>query len=333
MTVLITGGAGFIGSHVACEVLKTKQEIIIVDNFSNSSFEAIKNLEKISNQKINFVELDLLDKQKLEQVFKNHKITSVIHLAGFKAVGESSKIPLNYYDNNINSTLNLLILMQKYLVFNFVFSSSATVYGVPKTLPITEKAPTFATNPYGRTKLYIENILNDLYFSDPRFNIILLRYFNPVGAHKTYLLGEKPVGVPNNLMPYIVDVALKKRPFVNVFGNNYKTQDGTGIRDYIHVVDLAKGHLLALEKARKKLNEVKIYNLGSGKGYSVLEIIKTFAKENNVEVNYKIASKRKGDIATCFADISLAKKELNWQAKLGLKEMVKDSYNWGKNAC
>ena len=330
MSILVTGGAGFIGSHTVVELLEENEDIIIVDNFINSKPEVLERIKEITNKNFKFYEVDLLDKENLEIVFKENKIEAVIHFAGLKAVGESVEKPIEYYHNNITGTLVLLELMKKYGCKKIIFSSSATVYGIPKEVPIKEDFPLSTTNPYGSTKLMIEQILKDVCISDKEFTAILLRYFNPIGAHKSGLIGESPNGIPNNLMPYINQVALGKLDHLNVFGDDYPTVDGTGVRDYIHVVDLAKGHVKALLKARE-IQGAEAYNLGTGKGYSVLEIVKAFEKANNINVKYEIAPRRPGDIAQCFADPSKAKKELNWEATKTLEEMCKDSWNFTTN--
>ena len=331
MSILVTGGAGYIGSHTCVELLNSGEKIIIVDNFSNSKPEVLEKIKEITGKDFKFYEVDLLDKVNLENVFEeNPDIESVIHFAGFKAVGESVAKPIEYYHNNITGTLILLDVMKKHNCKKIVFSSSATVYGVPKTVPIKEDFPLSTTNPYGSTKLMIEQILKDVYISDNNWSIILLRYFNPIGAHKSGKIGENPNGIPNNLMPYINQVAIGKLDHLNVFGNDYDTVDGTGVRDYIHVVDLALGHLKALEKARKT-NGIEAYNLGTGKGYSVLQIVKAFEEATGVTIKYQIAPRRAGDIATCYADPSKAKKELNWEATRDIKEMCEDSWRFTKN--
>ena len=329
MAVLVTGGAGYIGSHVSVELLEAGKNIVIIDNFSNSSPEVLDKIKEITGKDFKFYELNMLDEEKMEQVFKENDIDSVIHLAGLKAVGESVQKPIEYYHNNLSSTLILLKLMKKYDCKKIVFSSSATVYGMPKEVPIKEDAPLSTTNPYGTTKLMIEKILKDVNTADSSFRIILLRYFNPIGAHESGKIGEKPDGIPNNLMPYITSVATGKLECLSVFGNDYPTHDGTGVRDYIHVVDLAKGHLKALEKIENE-SGLFIYNLGTGKGYSVLDLVKTFEKVNNVKINYKIVARRPGDIATCYADATKAKKELNWEASKNLEDMCRDSWNFAK---
>ena len=330
MRVLVTGGTGYIGSHTIVELVSHGYDVIAVDDFSNSKPIVLEKLKKITGKDIKFYEIDLLDKEKLEIVFKENKIDAVIHFAGFKAVGESVKKPLMYYRNNIDSTLNLLELMVKYDVKKIVFSSSATVYGDPEELPIKETARLSVTNPYGATKLYIEGILKDLYVSDNSFRIAILRYFNPVGSDDTGLLGEDPNGIPNNLMPYIVKVANKELSHLNIFGNDYDTPDGTGVRDYIHVVDLAIGHVKALSYLDKNPG-LEYYNLGTGNGYSVLEMVKAFERVNNISVPYEITKRRDGDIATCYADTEKALKMLNWKAERGLDEMVKSAYNYVLN--
>ena len=328
MAILVTGGAGYIGSHTVVELLEAGEDIVIVDNFVNSKPEALDKIKKITGKDFKFYEVDILDEEKLEKVFKENNIESVIHFAGLKAVGESVVKPIEYYHNNITGTLVLLKLMKKYNCKRIVFSSSATVYGDPEIVPITEECKIGGTtNPYGTSKLMIEQILQDLYKSDNTWNICILRYFNPIGAHKSGLLGENPNGIPNNLMPYITKVAKGELEILSVYGNDYPTKDGTGVRDYIHVVDLAKGHLKALAKIRQEAG-VKIYNLGTGHGYSVLDLVNTFQKVNNVEVKYKIVGRRAGDIATCYADPSKAKKELGWVAEKGIEDMCRDSWNF-----
>ena len=327
MKILVTGGLGFIGSHTCVELLNENYEVVIIDNLSNSSIDVLDKIEKITSKRPKFYEIDACDKEKVRVVFKENKIDAVIHFAGYKAVGESVSEPLKYYRNNLDSTLTLLEVMKEENCHNFVFSSSATVYGSPKELPIKEDFPLSTTNPYGTTKLMIERILKDVSNADKDLSIIVLRYFNPIGAHKTGLLGEKPNGIPNNLMPYIVRVASKELPILNVFGNDYDTPDGTGVRDYIHVVDLAKGHLKALEKC-VNFKGIEYYNLGTGTGYSVLDLVKTFEKVNNVKVPYKIVERRPGDIAACYADPTKAYKELGFKAEYGIEDMCKDSYNF-----
>lgn len=327
MTILVTGGAGYIGSHTVLELLSIGHQVIVVDNLSNSSQESLHRVASITGKSPVFYEVDLLDKEKLDAIFQNHDIDSVIHFAGYKAVGESVQKPMMYYQNNIDSTLILCETMKKHGVTNIVFSSSATVYGDPETVPITEESPLFATNPYGRTKLFIEYILRDLYVSDNTWNIALLRYFNPVGAHKSGLIGEDPNDIPNNLMPFVSQVAVGKLEQLSVFGNDYPTPDGTGVRDYIHVVDLAIGHLKAIEKLEENPGLV-IYNLGTGKGTSVLDMVQAFEKASGKKVPYKIAPRRPGDIATCYADPAKAEKELKWKAERGIEEMCNDAWKW-----
>ncbi|MEP2447314.1 MAG: UDP-glucose 4-epimerase GalE [Balneola sp.] len=327
MAILVTGGAGYIGSHTVLELLELGNEVIVVDNLSNSSKESLNRVESITGKSPIFYEQDLLDRAALENVFSSHKIDSVIHFAGYKAVGESVQKPMMYYQNNLDSTLILCEVMKKFDVKNLVFSSSATVYGDPESVPITEESSLSATNPYGRTKLFIEYILKDLYTSDDSWNIALLRYFNPVGAHKSGLIGEDPNDIPNNLMPYVSQVAVGKLKQLSVFGDDYPTPDGTGVRDYIHVVDLALGHLKAIDKLRSAPGLV-IYNLGTGKGTSVLDMIKAFENASGKKVDYKIGPRRSGDIATCYADPAKAEKELGWKAERGIKEMCEDAWKW-----
>ncbi len=329
MKVLVTGGLGYIGSHTCVELINNGYDVVVVDNLSNSKIEVKDKIEKITGKKIVFYQIDVCDKKKLREVFEDNKIDEVIHFAGYKAVGESVKKPLMYFRNNFDSTITLLELMNEYNVKKLVFSSSATVYGVPESLPLKEDAKLGVTNPYGRTKLYIEGMLSDLYNSDNSWSIIALRYFNPVGAHSSGLIGEDPNGIPNNLMPYIVKVANKELPYLNIFGDDYDTKDGTGVRDYIHVVDLANGHVKALEYIEKNTG-IEYINLGTGHGYSVLEMVNRFSKVNNIDVPYKIAPRRDGDVAECYADSSYANKKLNWEAKLGLDDMVKSAYQYVK---
>lgn len=332
MSILITGGTGYIGSHTAVELLNNNEKIIVLDNFCNSSPEVVDKIKSITKRDFKFYEADILDEEKLEEIFKNNKIESVIHFAGLKAVGESVQKPLEYYYNNISGTLNLLKVMRKYNCKNIVFSSSATVYGERETPRyIEEMGRGKTTNPYGTTKAMIEKILEDVYVSDNEWKIYILRYFNPVGAHESHLIGDNPNGIPNNLMPYIQKVAVGELKELSVFGDDYNTPDGTGIRDYIHVVDLAKGHIKALEKLNKEKNGVYVYNLGSGIGHSVLEMVKTFEKVNNVKVPYKIAPRRAGDLAEIYADPTKAEKELNWKTEKTLEDMCKDSWNYIKN--
>ena len=328
MAILLPGGAGYIGSHTAVELLKKGKEIVILDNFSNSKPEVLDKIKQITGKDFKFYELDYTNKEEVEKVFKENNIEAVINFAGYKAVGESVRKPIEYYTNNICGALTLLDVMRKYNCKKFIFSSSATVYGDPEVVPITEECKVGGTtNPYGTTKLFIEKILEDVYKSDNNWDICILRYFNPVGSHESGLIGEDPNDIPNNLMPYITGVASGKLEILSVFGNDYPTKDGTGVRDYIHVVDLAKGHLKALAKIRQEAG-VKIYNLGTGHGYSVLDLVNTFQKVNNVEVKYKIVGRRAGDIATCYADPSKAKKELGWVAEKGIEDMCRDSWNF-----
>jgi len=327
MQILATGGAGYIGSHTCVELLQNGHEVIVVDNLQNSKYEAIKRVQEITGRKLSFHEVDLRDRTELEKIFRQNKIDAVIHFAGLKAVGESTQKPLEYYQNNITGTLVLCEVMRQYGVKTIVFSSSATVYGNPKTVPITEDFPLSATNPYGRTKLMIEEIFGDLYVSDSSWNIVMLRYFNPVGAHKSGKIGEDPKGIPNNLFPYISQVAVGKLKELSVYGNDYPTPDGTGVRDYIHVVDLAAGHLKALEKIKGK-SGLSVYNLGTGRGYSVLEAIAAFAKSSGKKIPYKIVGRRPGDIPACYADPAKANRELNWKASRGLEEMCADAWRW-----
>ncbi len=327
MQVLVTGGAGYIGSHTCVELLNKGFEVIVADNLANSKREALSRVEKITGKKLCFYPVDLRDEKALSRIFKEHTINSVVHFAGLKAVGESVEKPLMYYDNNITGTLTLCGVMNEHAVKSIVFSSSATVYGDPESVPIREDFPLKATNPYGRTKLMIEEILRDIHVSDPSWRIALLRYFNPVGAHPSGLIGEDPKGIPNNLMPFIAQVAVGKLAELNIFGNDYPTPDGTGVRDYIHVVDLAKGHLKALEKLDKEPG-VFTYNLGTGRGYSVLEMIKAFEKACGKTIPYRITTRRPGDIARCYADPSLALDELNWKTEKTLEDMTADTWRW-----
>ena len=329
MAILLPGGAGYIGSHTAVELLKAGKEIVIIDNFSNSKPEVLDKIKQITGKEFKFYELDYLDREKLEKVFEENKIEAVLNFAGYKAVGESVQKPIEYYTNNISGCLVLLDVMRKYEVKKFIFSSSATVYGDPEKVPITEESKTGGTtNPYGTTKLFIEQILKDIYVSDNTWDICILRYFNPVGAHESGLIGEEPKGIPNNLMPYVVRVASGQLKELSVFGNDYNTPDGTGVRDYIHVVDLAKGHVAALEKLDKEKNGMYIYNLGTGRGYSVLDMVKAFEKSTGKKVPYKIVPRRQGDIATCYAEPKKAREELGWTATKTLEDMCKDSWNY-----
>ena len=328
MHILVTGGAGYIGSHTCIELLTQGYEVVIVDNLYNSCEEAVRRIEELSGKKVSFYKADLLDKEAVEEIFEKESIDSVIHFAGLKAVGESVQKPLEYFHNNLTGTLILCDVMRHHGVKSIVFSSSATVYGNPASVPIYEDFPLSVTNPYGRTKLMIEEILQDVVVSDPEWKVILLRYFNPVGAHKSGRIGENPRGIPNNLTPYITQVAVGKLDHVNVFGNDYDTPDGTGVRDYIHVVDLALGHVKAIEKINAMDGGVKIYNLGTGIGYSVLEVIEAFRKATGKEIPYVIGPRRAGDIATCYAATDKAEKELGWKAQRGLDEMCEDAWRW-----
>lgn len=328
MRILVTGGAGYIGSHTVVELMQEGHEVVIVDNFYNSKPEALDNIAKITGKRPAFYEVDCCDLEAMEKVFQDNQIDGAIHFAGYKAVGESVQKPMEYYQNNLLSTLVLCQLLRKYNCKNLIFSSSATVYGNPHTVPIQEDFPLGpTTNPYGTTKLMIENILRDIYISDDQWNIVLLRYFNPIGAHESGLLGEDPNGIPNNLVPYISKVAVGELECLGVFGNDYDTPDGTGVRDYIHVVDLAKGHVKALKKLVGD-HGVYTYNLGTGHGYSVLDIVKAYEKANNVTINYEIKPRRAGDIATCYADPAKAREELDWVAEKTLEDMCKDAYNF-----
>jgi UDP-glucose 4-epimerase len=327
MAILVTGGAGYIGSHTVVELIQSGFEVVIVDNFMNSSTEVINRLKEITGKEIKLYNVDLLDKEGLTNVFSENQIEAVIHFAGLKAVGESVEKPLFYYHNNITGTLILSEVMKEFGIKKMVFSSSATVYGTAETVPLNEETPLGATNPYGWSKLMLEQIFRDLYISDNDWSIALLRYFNPVGAHESGLIGEDPSGIPNNLTPYITQVAVGKLEKLRVFGNDYDTEDGTGVRDYIHVVDLAKGHLKALDKVLTN-NIVDAYNLGTGEGYSVLDIVKTFEKVNGVNIPYEITERRPGDIAVSYADPTKARQELGWVAERGLEDMLRDSWNW-----
>lgn len=332
MKILVTGGAGYIGSHTCVELLNNNYEIIILDNFSNSNKEVLKNIKQITGKDFTFYEGDMIDKNLLNNIFTENNIDAVIDFAAFKAVGESVSKPVIYYQNNVSTILNLLSVMQEHNVKKLVFSSSATVYGNPSSVPITEDFPTGnTTNPYGTSKLMVETILKDLYNSDSSWDIAILRYFNPVGAHESGLIGEAPVGKPNNLMPFIAKVAQKKLPKLMVFGNDYNTIDGTGVRDYIHVVDLAIGHIKALEKLNKEKKGLFIYNLGTGTGYSVLQLIEAFERVNNVKINYEITKRRPGDIASCYSDPTKSQKELNFYTTKTLDDMCKDAWNFEKN--
>lgn len=327
MTILVTGGTGFIGSHTCVELIDAGYDVVIIDNLSNSKKDVVSYIEKITGKKVVFYENDVCDKEALRNIFKENKIDAIIHFAGYKAVGESVMKPLMYYRNNLDSTLSLLEVANEFNVKKLAFSSSATVYGKPKHLPIKENFPLSTTNPYGTTKLMIEKILKDLYSSDNNWSIAILRYFNPIGAHKSGLLGENPNGIPNNLMPYIIKVATGELKCLGIFGNDYDTKDGTGVRDYIHVVDLAKGHVKAIEKILKETG-YDCYNLGTGNGYSVLDLVNTFMKVNNVNVKYEIRDRRPGDIDACYADPSYAYEKLGWKAEKDINEMCLDSYNY-----
>lgn len=332
MSILVTGGTGYIGSHTVVELQNAGYDVVIIDNLSNSCAEVLSRIEAITGKRPVFYENDIRDREALDRIFAEHRdIDACIHFAGLKAVGESVSKPVEYYDNNIKGTLTLIEAMRDAGIKNMVFSSSATVYGDPAFVPITEECPKGScTNPYGWTKSMLEQILSDTAYADKEWNIILLRYFNPIGAHKSGTIGENPSGIPNNLMPYITQVAVGKRERLNVFGNDYDTPDGTGVRDYIHVVDLATGHVKAIEKLKENPG-LKIYNLGTGHGYSVLDIVKAFEAASGVKIPYEITARRPGDIATCYADASLAGKELGWTAQYSLKEMCEDSWRWQKN--
>lgn len=330
MKILVTGGAGYIGSHTCVELLEAGYDVVVVDNLYNASQKSLERVKEITGKDLTFYQADILDEEALDKIFDKEKVDGVIHFAGLKAVGESVAKPLEYYKNNITGTLILCDVMRKHNVKNIIFSSSATVYGDPAFIPITEECPKGSpTNPYGWTKSMIEQILMDFHTADSDWNVILLRYFNPIGAHKSGKIGEDPKGIPNNLLPYVAQVAIGKLECLGVFGNDYDTPDGTGVRDYIHVVDLAKGHVKAIDKIKENPG-VKIYNLGTGKGYSVLDIVKAFGKACGHEIPYVIKERRPGDIATCYSDASLAKKELGWEAEYGIEEMCADSWNWQK---
>ncbi len=330
MTILVTGGAGYIGSHTVLELLNSNQDVVVIDNLCNSSEESLKRVKAITGKSVSFYCGDVLDSELLNRIFTEHDIKAVIHFAGLKAVGESNQIPLTYYRNNIATTINILEVMDAHNVKNFVFSSSATVYGDPASVPIDESFPTSATNPYGRSKLMVEEILADLYKSDSSWNIARLRYFNPVGSHESGLIGEDPNDIPNNLMPYISQVAVGKLKQLSVFGDDYATVDGTGVRDYIHVVDLALGHLKALEKLMTNPGLVT-YNLGTGQGYSVLEMVKAFEQASGKTVAYQISPRREGDIAQCYAATELAERELGWKAERSISDMTADTWRWQSN--
>lgn len=331
MSILVTGGIGFIGSHTVVELQNAGYEVVVLDNLSNASVKVLGRIEAITGKKVAFYEADIRDRKALEDIFEVESIDSVIHFAGLKAVGESVQKPLEYYDNNIAGTLTLLDVMRKNGCKNIIFSSSATVYGDPAIIPITEECPKgVCTNPYGWTKSMLEQIMMDMQYADPEWNVVLLRYFNPIGAHKSGTMGENPNGIPNNLMPYITQVAVGKREELGVFGNDYDTPDGTGVRDYIHVVDLAVGHVKALAKLTPGTG-LSIYNLGTGVGYSVLDVVKNFEEASGVKIPYSIKPRRAGDIATCYSDASKARKELGWEAQYGIREMCEDSWRWQKN--
>lgn len=330
MSILVTGGAGYIGSHTCVKLLEAGYDVVVLDNLSNSSPKAIGRVEAITGKKIKFYECDILNRDGMRTIFQENSIDAVIHFAGLKAVGESVAVPLKYYENNISGTVYLLEVMQEFGVKKIVFSSSATVYGMTDKMPLTEDLPTSANSPYGQTKLMIEQILQDLAVSDQDWSISLLRYFNPVGAHESGTIGENPKGIPNNLMPYITQVALGKLPELSIFGNDYPTKDGTGVRDYIHVVDLAEGHIKALDKVNTTKG-VMIHNLGTGVGYSVLDLVKAFEEANGLTIPYKIAPRRPGDVTICYADPAKAKNELGWEAKKTIVDMCRDSWNWQKN--
>ncbi len=328
MSILVTGGAGFIGSHTCVELLEAGYEVVVVDNLSNASAESLRRVQEITGRSLTFYEVDILDREAMEKIFSQEEIEAVIHFAGLKAVGESVAKPLEYYWNNITGTLVLCDVMRRHGVKSLVFSSSATVYGDPATVPIREDFPLHVTNPYGRTKLMQEEMFRDFYVSDDTWNIMLLRYFNPIGAHRSGRIGEDPKGIPNNLLPYVAQVAIGKLPKLRVFGNDYDTPDGTGVRDYIHVVDLARGHVKAIEKLAQVRHGIHVYNLGTGIGYSVLDVVKSFEKACGHEIPYEIQARRPGDIATCYADPSLAERELGWKAERGIEEMCEDAWRW-----
>lgn len=328
--ILVTGGAGYIGSHTLILLIEAGYDVVVFDNFSNSSIESVRRVEKIVDRAIDVVEGDIRSREDLDRVFKKYKIDAVIHFAGLKAVGESVSEPIKYYDNNVYGTINLCRVMGENGCKSIVFSSSATVYGNPASNPIKEDFPTSATNPYGRSKLFIEEILRDMFISDNSWKIVLLRYFNPVGAYKSGVIGEDPADIPNNLMPFISQTAIGKREYLSVFGDDYDTHDGTGVRDYIHVMDLADGHVKALDKI-ETFDKVVTINLGTGNGYSVLDMVKAFERASGVKIPYKIAPRRAGDIATCYADPSYAKEVLGWEAKRGIDEMCEDSWRWQSN--
>lgn len=327
MRILITGGTGYIGSHTCIELIKSRHQIVIIDNLSNSSRSCLARIEELVDQKIPFYKADIRNKESLRNIFDSHKIEAVIHFAALKSVGESSNNPLEYYDNNVGGTITLIEVMREYGCKNIVYSSSATVYGDPKSVPISEDCPINPTNPYGRTKIIIEDFLRDLFFSDNNWKIAILRYFNPIGAHKSGLIGEDPTDVPNNLLPFISQVAIRKLEVLKIFGNDFDTHDGTGIRDYIHVVDLAKGHSKAL-LALERINSILTINLGTGRGYSVLDVVEAFKKASGRDIPYKIVSRRLGDISSCFADPSYAYEVLDWKAESDIDEMCEDAWRW-----
>lgn len=329
MAILVTGGAGYIGSHTVIELINEGYEVVVVDDYSNSKPAVIDRIEEISGTRPVFHEVNITNKGALKEVFEAHDLEAVIHFAGYKAVGESVAQPLKYYDNNLNGTIVLMQLMNEYNVKKMVFSSSATVYGMTNKAPFTEDMPLSTTNPYGTTKMFIEQFIQDQYVADEDWSAALLRYFNPIGAHPSGKIGEDPNDIPNNLMPYITQVAVGKREKLSVFGSDYETHDGTGVRDYIHVIDLAKGHIRALEKVLQTTG-VDAYNLGTGKGYSVLDVVNAFEKANNVEIPYELVDRRPGDIGTSYADVSKAKDTLGWEALFGIEDMCRDSWNWQK---
>ncbi|MFJ5409493.1 UDP-glucose 4-epimerase GalE [Pectobacterium punjabense] len=330
MSILVTGGAGYIGSHTVLALLEQGEDVVVVDNFINSSPISLQRVAEITNKNPIVYNCDLRDKEKLDSIFRRHSFSHVIHFAGLKSVGESVKKPVEYYDNNIATTINILQLMSEFSVRNFIFSSSATVYGIPEKIPLTEECKTGGTtNPYGTSKLMVETMLKDISDADKNFNITVLRYFNPVGAHSSGLIGEDPNGVPNNLVPFITQVAVGRLESLLIFGNDYDTKDGTGVRDYIHVMDLAHGHIAALNHQGKG-KSYNVYNLGTGEGHSVLEVIDCFSKTNGIDIKYKFVARRLGDIAECWSDSNLAKKELGWSAEKGISDMLRDTWNWQK---
>lgn len=330
MTILVTGGAGYIGSHAVLELLLNNYEVVVIDNLSNSSEESLRRIKDMTNKSFSFYKVDLLDKESLREIFKSNQISAVMHFAGLKSVGESINSPLEYYSNNVVTTMNLCEIMKEFCVSNLVFSSSATVYGTPDVNPIIEEEPLKVTNPYGRTKLIVEEFLSDLSNSDSFWKIVILRYFNPIGASETGNIGESPNNIPNNLMPYITQVAIGTRNELSVFGGDYNTIDGTGVRDYIHVIDLVKGHIKALDYLKFN-NGIATFNLGTGKGYSVLELIKAFEKVTNKKIPYKIVNRRPGDVDICYADPKKARTLMNWEAKKSLEDMCSDAWSWQSN--